>query len=135
MKKFLLSCWLGALATTAGAPSPATARLQAAVQAHPQADTGRVNRLNALAFAQRATAPKQTFAANQEALRLARQLHYAPGEAVALLGIGFYHRFRNEQRHQKHYSGCQRRADPSQRPTRSFRGGLPLLCPIHRLQG
>jgi two-component system NtrC family sensor kinase len=96
MKKLLLICWLGALATNGWAQRSTIVRLQAAVQAHPQADTGRVNLLNALAFSQYATAPQQTIVAYQEALPLARKLHYASGEAVALLGIGFYHRFRNE---------------------------------------
>ncbi|ALW84641.1 hypothetical protein AUC43_05825 [Hymenobacter sedentarius] len=96
MKKLLFLCWLMALAASAQVQAQVTARLQAAVRNHVQADTGRVNLLNALALAQYATAPQQTFAAYQEVLPLARRLHYAPGEAEALLGLGFYHRFRNE---------------------------------------
>lgn len=71
-------------------------RLQAQVQTHPQADTARVNLLNALAFEQRSTAPRISRASFKEALTLAQQLAYPFGEAKALLGLGFYYRKRNE---------------------------------------
>ena len=92
----LLPLWLLALAATAQAPPPVLARLRAALQNHPQPDTGRVNRLNALGLAQYSTAPQQAIAAYREALPLARRLGYVPGEAVTLLSMGFYYRFRNE---------------------------------------
>ncbi len=71
-------------------------RLQVQVRTHPQADTARVNLLNALAFEQRSTAPRISKASFEEALALARQLAYPLGEAQALLGLGFYYRKRNE---------------------------------------
>jgi tetratricopeptide (TPR) repeat protein len=72
------------------------ARLQDAVAAHPEPDTGLVNRLNALAFAQRATSPRRSAITLREALGLATELHYTFGQAQAWLGLGFYHRKRNE---------------------------------------
>jgi tetratricopeptide (TPR) repeat protein len=84
------------LSTTAWAQVPAVERLQMQVQDHPQADTARVNLLNALAFEQRSTVPRVSKASFEEALALARQLAYPLGEAQALLGLGFYYRKRNE---------------------------------------
>lgn len=72
------------------------ARLQAAVDTHPAPDTGRVNRLNALAFAQRAASPRRSATTLREALALAQQLNYTYGQAQAWLGLGFYHRKRSE---------------------------------------
>ncbi|SHK76691.1 tetratricopeptide repeat protein [Hymenobacter psychrotolerans] len=85
------------LATSvATAQTPVLEKLRAQVEAHPQADTGRVNRLNTLAFEQRSKAPRESRATFEEALRLAQQLGYRFGEAKALLGLGFYYRKRNE---------------------------------------
>ena len=85
-------------AATAATPAATTeqARLLAAVDAHPAPDTGRVNRLNALAFTQRAASPRQSAATLREALALAQQLNYTRGQAQARLGLGFYHRKRSE---------------------------------------
>ncbi|MBC6989566.1 ATP-binding protein [Hymenobacter sp. BT491] len=94
MKMLLLICWLSMLAAGARAQEPSGDRVLAAVRDHPQADTGRVNRL--LALAEREKTTKRSFAAYQEALSLARQIKYASGEAHALLGLGFYYRFRND---------------------------------------
>ncbi|MBC6990120.1 ATP-binding protein [Hymenobacter sp. BT491] len=98
MKTLWLFCWLSFLTVQAGmgAQDPAAERLQAAVQANSQPDTARVNLLNKLAFALRANASKRSLAAYQQALSLARKLGYMEGEATALLGLGFYYRFRNE---------------------------------------
>ncbi|MGY2132280.1 tetratricopeptide repeat-containing sensor histidine kinase [Hymenobacter sp. HD11105] len=96
MKTLLLLYWLIILPFVAGAQPSAIERAQAALAAHPTPDTGRVNRLNALAFFQRSQAPQQTRAGYEEALSLARQLNYPSGEARALLGLGFYYRFRND---------------------------------------
>ncbi|MBO0356583.1 tetratricopeptide repeat protein [Hymenobacter sp. BT186] len=95
MKPWLLLLLL-LLSSAAWANSPAVDRLQAQVQAHPQADTARVNLLNALAFEQRSTVPRASRASFEEALALARQLNYSLGTAKALLGLGFYYRKRNE---------------------------------------
>ena len=83
-------------ASAAGAQTPGLQQLRAKVQAHPQADTARVNRLNELAFEQRSKAPRESRASFEQALQLARRLQYRFGEAKAQLGLGFYYRKRNE---------------------------------------
>ncbi|QNH60839.1 tetratricopeptide repeat protein [Hymenobacter sediminicola] len=83
-------------ASAAGAQTPKLEQLRAKVQAHPQADTTRVNRLNELAFEQRSKAPRESRASFEDALQLAQGLHYRFGEAKAQLGLGFYYRKRNE---------------------------------------
>ncbi|WP_188548553.1 tetratricopeptide repeat-containing sensor histidine kinase [Hymenobacter qilianensis] len=96
MKTLLLLCLLSFLSFEARTQDSVGRRWQAAVEAHPQRDTGRVNRLNTLAFVQRANAPQQTKTAYEEALNLSREIGYTFGEARALLGLGFYYRFRNQ---------------------------------------
>jgi signal transduction histidine kinase len=66
------------------------------VQAHPQKDTIRVNRLNALGLEARKSTPKDSYSSFTEALEISRSLHYKKGEASALLGLGFYYRFGGE---------------------------------------
>ncbi|GAB3793268.1 hypothetical protein GCM10028819_04620 [Spirosoma humi] len=61
--------------------------LQAQLASHPQPDTLRVNRLNELASVWRSEQPERTRQLAQEALALARKLHYVRGEAMALYGM------------------------------------------------
>lgn len=94
--KFRLFLLLLLAGYAAPAQTPVLDRLRAQVQAHPQADTARVNRLNNLAFEQRSKAPRESRATFEEALQLAQRLGYRFGEAKAQLGLGFYYRKRNE---------------------------------------
>jgi two-component system, NtrC family, sensor kinase len=87
----------------------AVPRLRAALQSHPQFDTVRVNRLNALGMAQYFTAPEQAKAAYSETLVVARRLGYKPGEALALLNMGFYYTIRNEYKSSLAYTQNARR--------------------------
>ncbi|WP_426060504.1 ATP-binding protein [Hymenobacter sp. B1770] len=80
------------------------ARLRSELQAHSQADTAQVNRLNALALELRNTVADESAALFQEALRLSEQLDYCAGAAEAQLGLGFYHRHRGEYDQAESYS-------------------------------
>ncbi|WP_143436976.1 ATP-binding protein [Hymenobacter mucosus] len=95
MKYWLLLLLLLASPVTWG-QGTSLQRIQTQLQAHPQQDTGRVNRLNLLAFEQRSSAPRESKATFEEALRLAKRLGYTFGRAKAELGLGFYYRKRNE---------------------------------------
>ena len=72
------------------------------LQAQPSAtalggsDIAQVNRTNALALRLRSNTPEQSAELFRAALRLAHQLGYTAGVAEAQLGLGFYHRHRNE---------------------------------------
>ena len=90
----IIWCWLSALTSVAQVYDSVSEHLQATLKDHPRSDTIRVNRLVALARQEKTTG--QSFRAYQEALELARRLHYTSGEAQALLGLGYYYRFRNE---------------------------------------
>ena len=60
------------------------------------ADTVRVNHFNAMAMRLRSNTPEQSAALFRTALRLSHRLGYTGGVAEAQLGLGFYHRHRNE---------------------------------------
>ncbi|RFP65592.1 hypothetical protein D0N36_07800 [Hymenobacter lapidiphilus] len=60
------------------------------------ADTIRVQQLNQLAFELRSSNPRLSRTRFEEAAALATRLGYAPGQAKAWLGLGFYYRKRNE---------------------------------------
>ena len=70
--------------------------LRAEVRAHPQPDSGRVNRLNALALELRNNAPDESAVLFEESRQLAQLLGYTAGAAEAELGLGFYHRHRGK---------------------------------------
>ncbi|WP_177204839.1 ATP-binding protein [Hymenobacter arizonensis] len=80
------------------------AELRLKLQSYPHADTGRVNRLNALAMELRNTVADESAALFQEALTLAQQLNYRAGMAEAQLGLGFYYRHRGEYDRAETYS-------------------------------
>jgi two-component system, NtrC family, sensor kinase len=85
---WLLAAWLpvaGALAQ-----SPQIDSLKARLAAHPQADTGRVNRLNALSQAVRNSDPALQLQTAQEALTLAKRLKFGAGQAQAYLHLSLY---------------------------------------------
>ena len=97
MKGIFIFCLLSLLAAFGlRAQTAATDSLRAELRAHPQADTARANRLNALAMELRSNEPDESAAFFRAALQLARQLGYTAGVAEAQLGLGFYHRHRNE---------------------------------------
>ncbi|NVO30010.1 tetratricopeptide repeat-containing sensor histidine kinase [Hymenobacter lapidiphilus] len=60
------------------------------------ADTIRVQQLNQLAFELRSSNPRLSRTRFEEAAALATRLGYAPGQAQAWLGLGYYYRKRNE---------------------------------------
>jgi two-component system, NtrC family, sensor kinase len=64
--------------------------LKAQLAAHPQADTGRVNRLNALSYAMRNSDPARQFQLAQEALTLAKRLNDGLGQAHANLHLSLH---------------------------------------------
>lgn len=64
--------------------------LKALLAAHPQADTGRVNRLNALSQAVQNSDPAFQLRLAQEALTLARRLKFGAGQAQAYLHLSLY---------------------------------------------
>lgn len=72
------------------AQSPQTDSLKAQLKAHPQADTGRVNRLNALSQAVRNSDPALQLQMAQEALTLAKRLEFGVGQAQAYLNLSQY---------------------------------------------
>ena len=95
MKKryLLLLVTMGCLLIAAGearAQMPAIDSLRAWLAAHPQADTSRVNRLNALGKAVAGSNPTLQLTTAQEALRLAGRLHYEPGQAQAFLNLSLH---------------------------------------------
>lgn len=72
--------------------------LYALVKGHPQKDTIRVKHLNALGLEARKSTAEASFTAFTESLELSRSLHYRKGEGTALLGLGFYYRFKGDTR-------------------------------------
>ena len=104
--------WLLGWQNAAGAPVPfpAADRLRAEVRAHPQPDTARANRLNALALELRNNAPEESAALFRRALALSQRLGYPAGAAEAQLGLGFYHRHRSEYGLAQAYSERANRA-------------------------
>ena len=78
------------LSGNAVAQSPQIDSLKAQLKAHSQADTGRVNRLNALSQAVRNSDPTFQFQMAQEALMLARRLKFDAGQAQAYLHLSQY---------------------------------------------
>ncbi|MBT9392865.1 tetratricopeptide repeat protein [Hymenobacter sp. NST-14] len=74
--------WLLATSNPAAATAPA--------------DSARVNRLNAEAFELRGSNPRLSRQRFEQAAALATRGRYARGQAQAWLGLGFYHRKRNE---------------------------------------
>ncbi len=91
-KLFSLSALCMALlllpATTAPAQSPLIDSLKARLTAHPQTDTGRVNRLNTLSKAVQNSNPALAQRLAQEALALAQRIDYVAGQARAYLTLG-----------------------------------------------
>ncbi|GAB3640636.1 tetratricopeptide repeat protein [Spirosoma arcticum] len=73
-----------------------TDSLQRWLATHPKADTGRVNRLIALAQAIRPDDYAESLLQAQEALTLARKLSYPVGEAKAMLALGVAYGDRND---------------------------------------
>lgn len=69
------------------AQTPEVDRLKVQLKAHPQADTGRVNRLNNLSQAVRNSDPALQCKTGQEALTLAKRLNYGAGQAQAYLHV------------------------------------------------
>ncbi|MDB5231533.1 MAG: tetratricopeptide repeat protein [Chitinophagaceae bacterium] len=94
-KIILLLLFIQVLVQASTAQKPDVQKLKQLVNEHPQQDTERVNRLEAYAVASRFNSPKETFLYANEALALARKLHYVSGEADALLTLSFYQRFRS----------------------------------------
>ncbi|WP_167855044.1 tetratricopeptide repeat protein [Hymenobacter wooponensis] len=80
----------------AGAQSPAADSLRHLLRAAPQPNTLRVQRLLALGQELKNSDAPQATQVNQEALLLARQLAYAPGEGQALLALSNLHRRQND---------------------------------------
>ncbi|TGD79895.1 tetratricopeptide repeat-containing sensor histidine kinase [Hymenobacter wooponensis] len=70
--------------------------LQLRLREHPQPDTVRVNRLNALALALRTNNPARSAALFREALALATRLHYMLGRGHARFGLGYYYRDKSQ---------------------------------------
>jgi len=83
MKKSLPLLLLLALSLQTTAQDPAGEILKQELSAHPQQDTFRVNRLNAMAFYSRDDSYYK------EALTISRKIGYATGEAYALVQLGF----------------------------------------------
>ena len=79
---------LGINVDTVRAQSSRIDSLKAGLAAHPQADTGRVNRLNALSRAVQNSDPALNERAAKEALALAQRLGYVVGQAQAYLTLG-----------------------------------------------
>ena len=79
--------WLLIAANGIWAQTPAINSLGAWLATHPQADTSRVNRLNALGMAVRGSNPTLQLTTAQEALQLALRLGYEAGQAQALLNL------------------------------------------------
>ncbi|QIL77108.1 ATP-binding protein [Hymenobacter sp. HDW8] len=94
MKKLLFICCLSVLSIGIGAQNKAPQPLQVPVRNYLQPDTIRVNRL--IAFAEKEKTTSSALASFQEALGLSRQLTYKSGEARALMGLGYYYRFRGD---------------------------------------
>ncbi|GAB4007270.1 hypothetical protein GCM10028808_10700 [Spirosoma migulaei] len=88
---FSLLLWLAATATSVQAQDSLRIALRTQLAGHLQADTIRVNRLNALAYLLRGDQPQQTLLFAQEALIVARKLNYQRGEATALYNLGIGH--------------------------------------------
>ncbi|MES2328905.1 MAG: ATP-binding protein [Bacteroidota bacterium] len=70
--------------------------LRRLVNGHPQKDTIRVKHLNALGLEARKSTSEASFTAFTESLELSRSLHYRKGEGIALLGLGYYYRFKGD---------------------------------------
>jgi two-component system NtrC family sensor kinase len=66
------------------------------VAGHPQKDTIRVKYLNAVGLEARKSTAEVSYTAFMEALELSKSLKYKKGEGLALLGLGFYYRFKGE---------------------------------------
>jgi signal transduction histidine kinase len=64
--------------------------LKARLDIHPQADTGRVNRLNALSKATQNSNPTLALRSAQEALTLAGRLAFGPGQGQAYLNLSLH---------------------------------------------
>ncbi|OGX81061.1 hypothetical protein BEN47_19460 [Hymenobacter lapidarius] len=91
-------------AASVRAQTPAAPGLRSELRAHPQADTVRANRLNALGLELRNNAPLESAQFFQQALSLSQQLGYTFGAAEAQLGLGFYHRHRSQYNLAQTYS-------------------------------
>jgi tetratricopeptide (TPR) repeat protein len=74
------------------AQNPKTDKLRAALLAHPQQDTARVNRLNALAFVIRNSDPPTALKYDKEAIELSKKLGYLKGQGLGELSLAFYYR-------------------------------------------
>ena len=84
MKQNLLLLLLFALSIYANAQDPAAEKLKQELNAHPQQDTFRVNRLNEMVFYSR----DENY--YNEALAISKKIGYATGEAYALAQVAFY---------------------------------------------
>ena len=95
--RFLVTCWLlafCALLPGSGAAQPATRHidsLQALLRAHPQADSVRIELLNALGEEIMEVDKGAAGNTRREAVRLARQVRYRDFLAEALLNLADYH--------------------------------------------
>ncbi|TGE06651.1 tetratricopeptide repeat-containing sensor histidine kinase [Hymenobacter fodinae] len=70
--------------------------LQLRLRQHPQPDTVRVNRLNALALALRTNNPATSAALFREALALSTRLQYLLGRGHARFGLGYHYRDKSQ---------------------------------------
>nr|WP_293843748.1 sensor histidine kinase [uncultured Arsenicibacter sp.] len=84
-------------------PSPVDS-LKALLKAHPQTDTGRVNRLNALSHAVRNSDPDLQVQYAREALALAGKLRFTAGQAQAYLHLSLHAMTKNQYRQAADYA-------------------------------
>lgn len=78
------------------AQNPRLEAIRNDLRTHTTEDTFRVNRLNDLAFETRNKLPKESFTSSQEAILISQKINYSHGEAIALLSLGFYYRFKGD---------------------------------------
>src|SRR5436190_24260222 len=122
MKKNLPLLFLLGLSLQATAQDPAGEKLKQELNAHPQQDTFRVNRLNEMAFYSRDDSYYK------EALAISRKVGYATGEAYALVQLGFS---KSRQGSRAEGDSMCHRADSSARTN----GNLNLLATVQAYRG
>lgn len=97
MRKIILPLAVCLFTLTVCAQDMETATLQKAIQQHPQQDSIRVNRLNALVL-NNTLEPLELETLATEALHLSQQLHYVKGEAYALLNLSNVNQRRGDRK-------------------------------------
>ncbi len=115
------------LISMALAQSSVVDSLKVQLYTHPQADTGRVNRLNALSYAMRNSDPALQLRLAKEALTLAKRLNYGAGQAQAYLHLSLHAITTNQYKQATLY------AQQARQQYRRFNDGLGQINSLNRL--